>query len=760
MTKAVIINKGNPEPLTFSGALDSSPFARNGDVMRLLVFYSDKVKKNKKEKIKVKILELDRYFNQEGKTVDEGSADDTITEFTGFLENKEGKFFFSEMNTENKIDWAKTAPYPWFRVTFAGENDTVKNKPENETSAETFPVVIGKNDEPPESPVFEIGFIIEKEDGSFVGSSGSLVKYFYGDYLYKPFFDLFDIRTQLDSINLLNITNAQIKHAPDRNDSNNDLIHTTVSSTTGVYDNTIDAYNMKKMKAIDAALKKIDKLIKTSKNPYFQNIQTVNEYYKKLELYKGQVEAYNPSLMDIDCFRLEVGIIRPMAQELNELENDVHKYLKMNGQPPKSYLNRIDKNIAIITRNKKIDEILNNPAVQMMGLLPGAGVITGTLKLIQGKYFDGFLDVFGAIVTYGSFLKLSRVARAFRKSSKTTVEMLYSYRYRKLVSSITSTKVMNKITETSLKHSGTFLGNLFYTVGTFKSLKGHVDSIALLHKNRKYIIEMTEKAIKGIQMGKIADSRSYLEFLNKLGNTNAAAEFFAHLRVLHATVKGSKSAYAVTLEAMDDVNKLLGIKELPGVQEFDPLVVDNTKTLFRMLGEMDVDIDNVVDSQTKTFPNTSSIIEHFNNSLIQYDMFGLKINADVRYKNNRAEMLLALDEVSELWEAQMKDRDKWIQANRYRYENKEVRCMQKQWAYKNKSSLSSSLPESLETRISNFIQKIKGQIALREALTGKNELMFLESAIISNVDSQTNCIFDFNADFFCEHGRNLVNKYY
>ena len=146
-----------------------------------------------------------------------------------------------------------------------------------------------------------------------------------------------------------------------------------------------------------------------------------------------------------------------------------------------------------------------------MGLLPGAGVVTGTLKLIQGKYFDGFMDVFGAIVTYGSFLKLSRVAQAFRKSSKTTVEMLYSFRYRKLVSSITSTDMMNKITETSLNHSGTFLGNLFDTVGTFQSLKGHVDSIALLHRNRDYIVDMTQKAIKAIRIGLINNGRFIFE---------------------------------------------------------------------------------------------------------------------------------------------------------------------------------------------------------------------------------------------------------
>lgn len=102
---------------------------------------------------------------------------------------------------------------------------------------------------------------------------------------------------------------------------------------------------------------------------------------------------------------------------------------------------------------------------------------------------------------------------------------------------------MEKITSISLNQSGTFLGNLFNTVGTFKSLRGHVDSIAILHRNRVYIIDMTQKAINGIKTGAIIDATSYLHFLKDLGNFNAAAEFFAHIRVLHTMVRGGQDAY-------------------------------------------------------------------------------------------------------------------------------------------------------------------------------------------------------------------------
>ena len=253
---------------------------------------------------------------------------------------------------------------------------------------------------------------------------------------------------------------------------------------------------------------------------------------------------------------------------------------------------------------------------------------------------------------------------------------------------------------------------------------------------------------------------SYLKFLKNLDNANATAEFFAHIRVLHATFKGGKDAYDVTLEAMEDVQKLLGYKDIPGVQEFDGRITANTSQLFLLMRSRGIEIDKVITTQTSTFSTTSSIIEHFNKSLSQYDMFGVNRNADVRYQNTRAEMLLAIDEIVDRWTAEKNDRDNWIQANRNRYLNKAEVWLQMQWAQKNKSSLSVSLPDSLETRISNFIQKLKGQIALKEALTGESELMFLESQVSSGMDSQRNCLYDFDAGFFREHGSNLVIKYY
>jgi len=749
----------------FCGGFDSDELTLTGDVMRLHVFACPTLKSGEQMNVKVKILELDRYFNMDDKTIDEGSDDDVIGEFEGVLHNKNGKFFFSDMKPSKPINWSQTAPYPWFRVTFAREADKITNKSDNNTDAPTFPVVVGKNDEPQESPEFEIGFLMTKEDGTKIGDSRHLVSYFYGEYSYKPFFDLFDIHTQLDSVNLLNITNTQIKYAPTEPDDSEELIQSAVASTTHVYDSTIDSYNKKKLKAIDNALKTIDKLIKESKNPWFQHIQAVNEYYRKLEEYKGQVEQYNRMQNSSfytqgDCYSMENNLIRKTANKLNELEDQIHKYLRKDTKPPKAYIDRIDKNIAILTRSRNINKILNNPAVQIMGLLPGAGVVTGTLKLIQGKYFDGFLDVFGAVVTYGSFLKLSRVARAYRKSSKATVEMLYSYRYRKLVSSITSTDVMNKITETSLKHSGTFLGNLFDTVGTFKSLKGHVDSIALLHRNRDYIIDMTQKAIREIKSGMISNADEYLYFLGQLRNATAISEFFAHIRVLHATVKGGKDAYTVTLEAMDDVQKLLGFQDLPGVQEFDSTIITNITQLFLLMRSRGIEIDKIIAKETEGFSNTSSIIDHFNDSLVDYDMFGVNRNADIRYQNTRAEMLLAIDEICELWATQKRDRDKWIEENKEDYIHKYVRELQIQWADNYKSSQTVSLPESLETRIANFVQKLKGQIILRETLQGTAELLFLESAVKYGIVPGKGLIFDFNDEYFRNHGTNLVKKYY
>ncbi len=733
--------------------------------MRLHVFSCPALKCGQQINVKVKILELDRFFLEDGKTVDEGSDDDTIAEFKGILHNKNGKFFFSEMKPSKPINWSQTPPYPWFRVTFSRESDKVINKSDNDTDAETFPVVIGKDDEPKESPEYEIGFLITKDDGTPIGNQRELVTHFYGRYSYQPFIDLFDIHTQLDSVNLLNITNAQMKYVSVETGDDEPLTKAAVSSTTQVYDATIEAYNKKKLNAINGALKAIDKLIKKSDNPWFQHIQAVNEYYKKLEIYLEHVQRYNEmrksySKISSECFTMESGSLRPMAQELNKLEIEIHDYLQISTRTPQIYIDQINKNIAILTRNKTIDEILNNPVVQIMGLLPGSGVVTGMLKLIQGKYTEGFQDVFGSIINYGGFLKLARVANAYRRSTKATVEMLYSYRYRKLVSTITSVELMNKITGMAMKQSGEFLGNLFSTVGSFRSLKGHVDSIAILHKNREYILDMTEKAIVGIKAGQITDAYSYLKFLDGLKKVKATADFFAHIRLLHAIVKVDKDVYTVTLEAMDDVQKLLGYKELPGVKDFDYRIIENTRNLFQMLNQKRVIIQEVIDNQTSTFSTASSIIDHFNESLLQYDMFGLKRNVDVRYQNTREEMLLALDEIAELWEAEKKRRDDWIKNSYYLFVNFDLTWLQKKWVSTNKSQAAGSLPQSLETRVSNFIQKLKGQVALIEFVGVKGLIFDLEFHIHRLTEETTNCIYDFDTEYFCSRGKNLVNKYY
>jgi hypothetical protein len=394
-----------------------------------------------------------------------------------------------------------------------------------------------------------------------------------------------------------------------------------------------------------------------------------------------------------------------------------------------------------------------------MGLLPGTGVVTGMLKLIQGNITDGFLDVFGSIVTYGSFLKLSRVARAYRRSSKPTVELLYSYRYRELVSSITTTEVMEKITAVSLNKCGTFFGKLFDTVGNFKSLKGHVDSIAILHKNRKYIIDMTERAINGFKMNKITDDLSYLNFLKELGSANAAAEFFAHIRVLHATVKGAKDVYDVILEAMDDVKNLLEFNQLPGVEEFDIQVVQNIKTLFEIMRDKNFKVQEIIDKQTSGFTTTSTIFDYFNKSLARYDMFGVNLNADIRYQNTCEEMFLAIDEICELWAVQKKARDNWVKEMKNQYIHYSIAHLQKEWAIKSKL-LWTEKSESIETRIENFKNKLKGQIKAIETITQEIQLNFIDRATMEITVFGINLIYDFNGELFRTEGIDLVKKYF
>jgi hypothetical protein len=754
------VRKIKAKPQFFCGGFDSDPVSLNGHVKRLHIFSYPELKNGEQINVVVKILELDRYFNRDGKTVDESSNDDVIATFEGVLHNKNEKFFFSNMRPSKPINWSEKAPYPWFRLAFARENDCVTGKCDNTTDTETFPVVLGKNDEPPESPEFEIGFLMTKEDGTPIGNQEELVSYLYGEYSYQPFLELFDIHTQLDSINLLNITNAQIKYEAPESYLEEKLIQPEPASATWVYDSSNKAYNERKLKAINNALKAIDRLIKESKNPWFQHIQAVNEYYRDLDIYKGHVEQYNrminsPSYSPNDCFAYKNSVIRPMAQALNKLEKDIHQYLKSNSKPPKEYLDRINRNIAILSRNEKIDKILDNPAVQLMGLLPGSGVVTGMLKLIQGNITEGFLDVFGSIVTYGSFLKLSRVARAYRRSPKPTVELLYSYRYRQLISSITNTDLMEKITAVSLNRSGIFLGKLLDTVGTFKSLNGHVDSIAILHRNRDYIIDMTQKAIKGIKTGLITDSASYLNFLDDLLCINASAEFFAHIRVLHNMAKGAKDFYDVILEAMDDVHMLLCFEQIPGVEKFDAQIVKNIRSLFSLMREKRFEINDIIEKQTSCFANTSSIIDHFNKSLSRYDMFGVNHNADIRYQNTLEEMLFAIDEICNLWKKQKRARDNWVEEMKSKYIFRSIFFLHREWARRTKI-----YDTSLETSIANFKSKVQGQIEAREALVGKSSLNFLDGTSREIKVFGTNLIYDFDDESFRTEGTELLLKFF
>ena len=775
--------KGGKVKSPYLAFIDSEPYTLSGGLMKIYIPRCLAVKKGESEKIKVKILELDG-FRQGQKFVDENSGNDLIAEFTGILENSgkglvDGTCFFRDMKPVKEINWKDTPPYPWFNVVFTSSpDDKPNNNPQINSSVPIFPVVIGKNDEPYDDGKYEIGFMIEKEDGTFIGGTSNEVSFFYGEHSYRPFLDLFDIRTQLDSINLLNMTASQIDTVQDEKILPD--VEPMVSSTTKVYASTITAYNEKKMKGIDAALKKIDKLIKSSKNPYFQNIQAVNDYYSMLDDYKGRIKEYEEISQkkniysDEDTLRFERVIIRPLVDRLSDLEDTIYKYLKPTGKPPKAYLDKIDKNIAIIQRNKNIDKILNNPAVQIMGLLPGAGVVTGTLKLIKGDIFDGFLDVFGSVVTYGSFLKLSRVARAYKNTSKSTTELLYSYRYRKLVSTITTPNVLDKITETSLKHSGTFLGNLMDTVGTFRSLKGHVDSLSILHRNSKYIKLMTERGIKGISVGAITDSRSFVRFLDDLENINATAEFFAHLRILHATVKGTKDAYSVMNEAMSDVDKLLRYKEIPGVSEFDSGMTGEVRQLFKLMDGNGFKINEILNATTKEFPSNSAIVDHFNKDLEKYDMFHVNMNADVRYKNSRNEMLLAVNDIIDMWRVQKSDMDAYYEEIGARLLNHSVSFKKINWAVEKKYR-TKELDSSLETRVENFSNKIKAQIELREGLVQYNgDLACLESAVdwvtakmrytngvfSSEPFSSGAVIYDIDIENFREHAERLIKKYY
>ena len=286
-----------------------------------------------------------------------------------------------------------------------------------------------------------------------------------------------------------------------------------------------------------------------------------------------------------------------------------------------------------------------------------------------------------------------------------------------------------------------------------------MDSIANLQRNRKYITDMTERAIKGVKLGTITDATSYLKFLEELKNVNAAAEFFAHIRVLHAMIKGAKDAYDVILEAMDDVDLLLGFDQLPGIENFNAQTVKNIRTLFLMMREKRFEIQDIIDEQTSRFANTPSIIDHFNKALASYDMFGVNHNADIRYQNTREEMLLAIDEICDLWTSQKRTRDNWVNEMKSKYIFYSIFHLQREWARRTKL-LWTEKSESLETRIANFKSKVEGQIKAREALREKAELNFLNKTTKLTTVYDTNLIYDFDDESFRHEGTELVMKYF
>ncbi len=118
-------------------------------------------------------------------------------------------------------------------------------------------------------------------------------------------------------------------------------------------------------------------------------------------------------------------------------------------------------------------------------------------------------------------------------------------------------------------------------------------------------------------------------------------------------------------------------------------------------------------------------------------------------------MLLAIDEICDLWEVQKQSRDKWIEEMKCKYINPSIIHLQREWAIRNKI-----YDTSLETRIANFKGKVKGQIECIEALTGKGELNFLDCTTREITVFGTKLIFDFDDEFFRFEGTKLVNKYF
>ncbi|NLL14677.1 MAG: hypothetical protein GX267_14835, partial [Fibrobacter sp.] len=61
------IRKIKAKPHVFCGGFDSDPVSLNGHVKRLHIYSYPELKKGEQINVVVKILELDRYFNRDGK---------------------------------------------------------------------------------------------------------------------------------------------------------------------------------------------------------------------------------------------------------------------------------------------------------------------------------------------------------------------------------------------------------------------------------------------------------------------------------------------------------------------------------------------------------------------------------------------------------------------------------------------------------------------------------------------------------------------
>jgi len=296
-------------------------------------------------------------------------------------------------------------------------------------------------------------------------------------------------------------------------------------------------------------------------------------------------------------------------------------------------------------------------------------------------------------------------------------------------------------------------------VNSFEILKGHLDSLAILHRNQEYILEMTGKAIAGIGSGAIGNELMFLQFLDRMRQTNATLEFFAHLRALHGFASTGKSIADTSIEAMAEVQKLLGHQEVPGIKEINPLVAKNVKEMFFLMQNKRFEIDKIFQETTRRFPTDSSIIDYFTATCATRDRFNVNHSSDIRYQNTRAEMQQALKEIVEAWEGERKQRDAWIDENRDCYVNNNRCHLMREWA-RIKKRVTASLEGSLETRMKNLIAKIQGQVEAAEALSGRTSLNLLEQIFRTNMTPSTGAVYDLDIDVFAHSANNLIDTYF